>query len=56
MNMYMVRYKSHTAGQSWAMHGSYGNEQNALMNAERIAGNCLMVQVLDPRGNVIWSA
>ena len=54
--MYKVRYKLHSAGQAWALHGSYGNEQNALMNAERIAGKYLMVQVLDPMGNVIWSA
>lgn len=54
--MYKVRYKSSSAGQAWALHGSYGNEQNALVNAARIAGKCLMVLVLDPRGNVVWSA
>lgn len=54
--MYKVRYKSRSAGQAWALHGSYGSEQSAQMNAERIAGKCLMVQVLDPRGNVVWSA
>ncbi len=54
--MYKVRYKSNNAGQAWAVYGSYGNEHNALMTASRVAGNFLMVQVLDPDGHVIWSA
>jgi hypothetical protein len=54
--MYKVCYKSRSAGQAWALHGSYDKEQSVLMNAARIAGKCLMVQGLDPRGNVVWSA
>jgi hypothetical protein len=52
--MYRVRYKSHNALQAWAVLGSYGNEQSALSNAARVSGQYLMVQVLDPNGNVIW--
>lgn len=54
--MYKVCYKSRSAGQAWALHGSYDKEQSVLMNAARIAGKCLRVQVVDPRGNVAWSA
>ncbi len=53
--MYRVRYKSHNAMQAWAVLGSYGNEQSALSNALRVSGQYLMVQVIDPNGNVIWT-
>lgn len=54
--MYKVRYKSHNALQAWAVMGSYGNEQLALSNASRVSDKYLMVQVIDPNGNVIWSS
>jgi hypothetical protein len=53
--MYKVRYKSHNGYQAWAGLGSYGSEQSALGNASRAIGRYFMVQVLDPKGNVIWS-
>jgi hypothetical protein len=54
--MYKVRYKVKNASESWKNHGSYGSETGALQAAVRIAPGKLMVQVLDPRGNTVWSA
>lgn len=53
--MYHVRYKVHNAMQAWQTHGSYGDERSALSNASRIAEKYFMIQVTDPKGNVIWS-
>jgi hypothetical protein len=54
--MYKVQYKSHNASQAWSTHGSYGSESSALNEAQRIAGKMLMVRVVDPSGQVIWSS
>ena len=54
--MYKVKYKSSNASQAWSTHGSYGSEQSALNSAARIAPKYFMVQVVDSRGFIIWSA
>jgi len=54
--MFKVQYKSHNAAQAWSTHGSYGSESSALSVAERISSKNFMVRVLDPNGNVVWSA
>lgn len=54
--MYKVRYKVKNASESWKNHGSYASETGALQAAVRIAPGKLMIQVLDPRGNTVWSA
>jgi len=54
--MWKVQFKSHNASQAWSAHGSYGSEQEALRNAERISSRNFMVRVVDPAGNVVWSA
>ena len=53
--MYKVRYKVRNASEAWATHGSYGSEAIALQVAVKIAPSKLMVQVIDPRGFVVWS-
>lgn len=53
--MFKVQYKSHNAAQAWTTHGSYGSESSALGVAQRISGKWI-IRVLDPNGNVVWSA
>jgi hypothetical protein len=45
--------KNPGANESWHSHGSYGSEQSALSNAERISRKYLMVRVLNPDDDVI---
>lgn len=52
--MFTVQYKK-SGNLSWTTLGSYGSEQSALSNAERVSGKYAFVRVLDPDRNVTWS-
>jgi hypothetical protein len=52
--MFTVQYKS-KGNQAWHTLGSYGSEQSAMSNAERLIGKYGFIRILDPSKNVIWS-
>jgi hypothetical protein len=55
-HMWYVEYKHANAGSSWTRHGSYGSESSAMSVASQIAGKHFATRVVDPNGNVVWSA
>jgi len=54
--MWKVQYKHANAGSAWTNHGTYGSEVSAMSAASRIAGQHFATRVVDPNGNVAWSA
>lgn len=54
--MWKVEYKHANAGSSWTTYGTYGSESSAVGVAARIAHQHFAARVVDPRGNVVWSA
>ena len=55
-NMWIVQCKANNDSQTWATLGSYGNKVSAITHASRVTGECFMVIVIDPDGDVIWSS
>ncbi len=54
--MWKVQYKHANAPSSWTNHGSYGSESSAMSVAAQIAPKHFATRVVDPNGNVVWSA
>jgi len=55
MNMWSVKYKPNNDSQPWSTLDTYDSRAWALIHAARISGDCFMVEVVGPEGNVIWS-
>ena len=54
--MWKVQYKHANAASSWTTHGTYGSESSAINVASQISGKHFATRVVDPNGNVTWSA
>jgi len=55
-DMWKVDYKHANASSSWTTHGTYGSESSAMSVAAQIAHKDFATRVVDPNGNVVWSA
>ncbi len=55
-HMWKVEYKRANAASSWTTHGTYGSESSAINVASQVASKNFATRVVDPRGNVVWSA
>ena len=54
--MYKVQYKSKSPYESWATHGSYGTENQAISAAlHRKTKGAMLVRVLNKNGSVVYS-
>ncbi len=52
--MWIVQCKPNKDSQSWSTLGSYDNKASAVIHASRVMGECFIVIVTDPDGNVVW--
>jgi len=55
-DMWQVEYKHANASSSWTTHGTYGSEASAMSVAAQIAHKHFATRLVDPNGNVAWSA
>jgi len=54
--MWKVEYKHANVFSAWSTHGNYGSESSAMSVAAQIASKHFATRVVDPRGNIVWSA